>query len=314
MDFKNYTPFAGMAWESWDSNGQAFVTSLLRLKFKLIPTENSEELQLQLLPDQGDLFGADEFYDEEKKETVQYESDYVNYKPCADLVVNATTTSPYEDGAKSWLCGVALYDSKMNKLNSLRLQVKGAHNYGFREKTNEVAIRYTSAKPHARYNPREEGSYYDEQVFYADGTSSNVPAGFGFIHRSWKNRLDLAGTYDKKWIKEQHPLPPHDFNYLHNQAAHPRLIVKNYIEVGSKVVLENLIAGSPKTHFIIPEFKLLARITTQTQSKFEVLMLDTLLVDLDSEEDNVVYASYRAFTPFFDRVKNVELMLIEEEV
>lgn len=311
MDFKNYTPFAGMAWESWDSNGQAFVTSLLRLKFKLIPIENSEELQLQLLPDQGDLFGVDEFYDDEKKETVQYESDYVNYKPCADLVVNATTESPYDDGARSWLCGVALYDLKMNKLNSLRLQVKGVHNYGLREKTNEVAIRYTSAKPHTRYNPIEEGSYYNEQVFYADGTSSNVPAGFGFIHRSWKNRLDLAGTYDKKWIREQHPLPPHDFNYLHNQAAHPRLIVKNHIEPGSKVVLENLI-GRTKKNFTIPEFKLLSRIITQTQSKFEVLMLDTLLIDLDSEEDNVVYASYRAFTPFFDTVKRVELMLIEE--
>jgi hypothetical protein len=42
-------------------------------------------------------------------------------------------------------------------------------------------------------------------------------------------------------------------------------------------------------------------------------MLDTLIVDLDEEEEYIVYASYRAYTPFMDIVKEVELMLIEEE-
>jgi hypothetical protein len=45
----------------------------------------------------------------------------------------------------------------------------------------------------------------------------------------------------------------------------------------------------------------------------EVLMLDTLLIDLDEEDDYVVYASYRAYTPFNDEIEEVELMLIEDK-
>lgn len=313
MDLKNYTPFAGMAWESWDSNGRPFVTSLLRLKFKLVKTNKEKEWVLQLLEEQGDLFSTDEFYDEKKMENVKYESDYVSFKPCADLVVNATAQVPYKDELKSWTCSVKLYDNRQQKLNSLMLEVKGPITNGFREAIGSVPIRYIYANNNKQYNPIEKESYYNNQVFYADGTSSNVPAGFGFIHRSWKSRLDLAGTYDKKWIKEQHPLPPHDFSYLHNQAAHPKLMVKNYIEAGSRIELENLIKEELSSYFIIPEFKLLSRIKTQTSSKMEVLMLDTLVIDLDEEDDYVVYASYRAYTPFYDEVEQVELMLIEDK-
>lgn len=313
MNLNNYTPFAGMAWESWDSNGERFVTSLLRLKFKLVKTEKEKEWKLQLLEEQGELFSADEFYDEDKKENVKYESDYVPFKLCADLVVNATAKVPYKNELKSWRCSVALYDKNSVKLNSLTLEVKGPIVNGLREATSEVPIRYIYAKNNTKYNPIEKESYYDNQIFYADGTSSNVPAGFGFIHRGWKSRLDLAGTYDEKWIKTQHPLPPHDFSYLHYQSAHPRLMVKDYIEAGSRVVLENLIEEELSSYFVIPEFKLLSRIKTQTKSSMEVLMLDTLLVDLDEEDDYVVYASYRAYTPFYDEVEEVELMLIEEK-
>ena len=56
------------------------------------------------------------------------------------------------------------------------------------------------------------------------------PAGFGFINRAWKHRLAYAGTYDKKWQDEQHPYPPHDFDYFHHQAANPELIMDGYLQ------------------------------------------------------------------------------------
>ena len=39
------------------------------------------------------------------------------------------------------------------------------------------------------------------------------PAGLGFTGRAWAPRLALAGTYDQKWIDEQHPYPPQDTDY-----------------------------------------------------------------------------------------------------
>ena len=338
MNLKNYTPFAGMAWESWDANGQTFVTSLLRLKFKLVKGEEVGEWKMQLLPLQGELFGADEFYDKERMGSVKYESDYVPFKPCADLVVNGTAIYPNGEEGTTWSCGVALYDKSMEKLCGLRLRVNAKKEYGVRKPIKEVPIRYELTrggilsqkedeegklvpKRVDRYNPKGCGKYKykesdescEEQIFYADGLSLKAPPGFGFIHRSWKSRLDLAGTYDQAWIDNQHPLPPHDFNYLHHQGAHPELMLKDYIEVGSRVELENLTKEESKIWFIIPEYKLLSRIKTQTDSKIEVLMLDTLIVDLDEEEEYIVYASYRAYTPFMDEMQEVELMLIEEE-
>ena len=39
------------------------------------------------------------------------------------------------------------------------------------------------------------------------------PAGFGFVGRSWLPRISKAGTYDQKWLDEQHPYPPFDLDY-----------------------------------------------------------------------------------------------------
>ena len=47
------------------------------------------------------------------------------------------------------------------------------------------------------------------------------PAGFGFIGRSWRPRIDLAGTYDEAWQRTRAPLPPPDFDtHYHNAASH----------------------------------------------------------------------------------------------
>lgn len=339
MYLKNYTPFAGNAWENLDANGKWHVTSLLRLKFKLMKGDEQGEWKLKLLPEQGDLFGADIFFDKERMGSVQYESDYVPFKPCADLVVNATAIFPNAQEGTNWSCGVTLYSPTMQKLNELRLRVKASKEYGVRKATNRIPIRYEYAKggvlsqkkdeegklvPHKvnHYNPvgcgkyrhREEDEACSEQIFYTDGVNLKVPPGFGFIHRSWKSRLALAGTYDQEWIDNQHPLPPHDFNFLHNQAAHPLLIAKDYIEAGSRIELDNLIAEEPLSYFTVPEFKLLSRVTTQTRQELAVLMLDTLLIDLDGDKEEYhLYASYRAYTPLFDKVEQIELILIEEE-
>lgn len=45
------------------------------------------------------------------------------------------------------------------------------------------------------------------------------PAGFGFTTRSWAPRIALAGTYDQKWVDEQHPYPPQDTDYGYWNAA-----------------------------------------------------------------------------------------------
>ncbi|QIO05899.1 DUF2169 family type VI secretion system accessory protein [Acinetobacter shaoyimingii] len=45
------------------------------------------------------------------------------------------------------------------------------------------------------------------------------PAGFGYLGRPWSPRIALAGTYDEKWLEEQHPYPPQDIDYGYWNAA-----------------------------------------------------------------------------------------------
>jgi len=45
------------------------------------------------------------------------------------------------------------------------------------------------------------------------------PAGFGFLGRPWSPRIALAGTYDEKWLEEQHPYPPQDTDYAYWNGA-----------------------------------------------------------------------------------------------
>jgi hypothetical protein len=66
-----------------------------------------------------------------------------------------------------------------------------------------------------------------------------APAGFGVVARSWRPRLDLAGTYDAAWLATQWPLPPLDLDPAHHQAAPPDQRSPS-IGPGTEAVLVNL--------------------------------------------------------------------------
>jgi len=65
------------------------------------------------------------------------------------------------------------------------------------------------------------------------------PAGFGFIGRSWSPRIALAGTYDEKWVEEQHPYPPHDLDYGYWNGA-PKDQQIDFFYPNSRLELWNL--------------------------------------------------------------------------
>ncbi|WP_337270454.1 DUF2169 family type VI secretion system accessory protein [Oryzifoliimicrobium ureilyticus] len=56
-----------------------------------------------------------------------------------------------------------------------------------------------------------------------------APAGLAPISPFWKDRADLAGTYDDDWLEERYPLLPTDFNFAFWQAASRDLIVEPWL-------------------------------------------------------------------------------------
>jgi hypothetical protein len=78
------------------------------------------------------------------------------------------------------------------------------------------------------------------------------PVGFGFYGRGWMPRLAYAGTYDEKYVKERHPLPPVDFSHSFFNGAPPDLQVEGYLGGDEEVALLNVCPDAPEMRFRLP--------------------------------------------------------------
>ncbi|QIO08920.1 DUF2169 family type VI secretion system accessory protein [Acinetobacter lanii] len=112
-----------------------------------------------------------------------------------------------------------------------------------------------------------------------------IPAGFGFIGRSWLPRIAYAGTYDQKWLDEQHPYPPFDMDYRYwNGAPEDQQI--EVFNPASKLELWNLVHPNfSDDGYLCVHFKghqPLATICCEDATQEEVaLKTETVLIDTD---------------------------------
>lgn len=336
MDIHNHTPFPAVAWENVDADKQWHITTLIRVKYILSESNQPNRWVLKLTPNQGELFGEDIYFKNVINQPVRYESDFVTYKPNTDIIINANTYSPDGIPSKQWMCGVEVLSPDKDMLKSISLKVTGSQHWeklnligwtrGEINKVSCVPVRYSHAYGGSMINPDAED--FGEDYYLAEDENNPVgtgirhkkmptepfpahqiewqdkalkdepyPAGLGFINRAWKYRLQYAGTYDKTWIDEQHPYPPHDFNYQHHQAANPELILDGYIEMGSEIQLNNLLPETNSCRFKIPELYCFTEFHyAKNQLQRKLMNIDTVLIDIDQEE-KAVYLSYRHFTP-----------------
>ena len=112
-----------------------------------------------------------------------------------------------------------------------------------------------------------------------------TPAGFGFVGRSWLPRISYAGTYDQKWLDEQHPYPPFDMDYRYWNGAPEDQQIERF-NPASKLELWNL--THPKFSddgYICLNFKghqPLATVFYENEILKEIpLITETVLIDTD---------------------------------
>jgi len=104
MLFENYTSFPAIGWLSWDNKAKEYNSVVVRVKYLFKEMDEDGVWSLKLAPKQGELFATDIFYEDNMSASVLFESDYIAYKPHADLVVNGFSYSSEE--RESWYCGV----------------------------------------------------------------------------------------------------------------------------------------------------------------------------------------------------------------
>ena len=357
MLFENYTSFPAIGWLSWDNKAKEYNSVVVRVKYLFDKMDNEGLWSLKLDPNQGELFSTDMFYEDNMDASVLFESDYIAYKPHADLVVNAYARSSEPLMYKR--CGVKVLRLNTNNVETLiehHLNVKGKRYWkdafgGWKitlpEKTTKVAIRYENTYGGIVADPYKEGEYlkYCHQnpigkgIFHKELIKQNriievsqieavgepmeekgrdyTPQGLGFIHRSWQPRIKLAGTFDKEWLDNKHPVMPDDFQESHNNGANPNLQLKNkgYFKVNDIVLLDNLLQGQSRQAFIIPDFFFKSEIHIVKEKLTFDLNIDTVVVDIRADEmsDNTIYISYRKRIPAIKHTKKVTLNMIVPE-
>lgn len=282
MELKNLTPFPAISWESVDAKQQWFITTLVRVKYTLLPTQKEGVWKLALTPEQEELFGEDVYYNDDLNLPIKYESDFITYKKNTDIIINAKAQSVKKHPNLKDDCEVCLIDKENKTLSKCKQKIYGQH------------------------------------PWLKNSNKKNYSTGFGFVNRTAKSRLSYAGNYDEKWLNEQHPYPPHDFDYYYHQAATPKLIMNNYIPMsGMKVSLYNLMRAGKNDGFQIPELLCFSEFESPTGNITRNKMnIDTLLIDIDDDDMKnwAVYLSYRLFKPKVIEPKVVSVKYLPVEI
>ena len=104
------------------------------------------------------------------------------------------------------------------KMNAKRKREERILNYKIIPAPRIEGHKQRQNKPNFFSNPKS-ASLTTKQMAQVIKKYDVKAVGFGFTGRSWSPRISYSGTYDQKWIDEQHPYPPKDMDYSYWNAA-----------------------------------------------------------------------------------------------
>jgi hypothetical protein len=114
------------------------------------------------------------------------------------------------------------------------------------------------------------------------------PAGFGVIGAHWSPRIELAGTRDDAWRRTRAPIPPADFDPLHNAVAHPDLHAWAPLRPDAPIELVGL-TEEQVLRFRLPDIE--ARFESQLDDTLREhpTHLDTMILDAEARRAELVF-------------------------
>ncbi len=243
--------------------------------------------------------GGDVHVQENPEKPLRCETDFVPFKPRADVVVVGTAHAP--EGKKTSVLRVGFRAGRVQK--AVAVIGRRAWKRGFLvgttfsdpEMFTQMPIAYDRAYggPGWNKNPMGIGREGDElpnienpdRLLRAPSDGLD-PAGFGPIARMWEQRLSLTGTYKAKWLKERWPWFPEDFDFAHFNSA-PRDQQADYFKGDEELLFEHMNAAQPQYKSRLPGLRarcfLAEKIDGKDRWREVPLKLDTIWIDMDSE-------------------------------
>ncbi len=286
---------------------------------------------------------GDQFYpDDERRESVRYESDFAWFKPRADLLLIGKCHAP--EGRPATACPVTFQvGSKSRHLvvfgrRRWRRNALGLWKMTEPEPFSEIDLRYENSfggEGYA-YNPIGKGlnaehdpdgrqfrflpNIEDPHALTESPRSRRPPAGFGPLNRMWDERRSRTGTYKGKYEKERWPWLPEDFDWGHFNAAPPELQVEGYLRGDEELSFENLHSKHPQYHAQLPGVRVRCFLhksaeREEQEGHFEEVSmnLDTLWVDMEAGKLVLVWRGWApVLSEDYEEVK--DLFVLSEPV
>jgi hypothetical protein len=310
MDFQNKTRFKAGWTMGFDRDGRELVIVAVKGTF-IIPSPGQEP---KLGEEQASLVEADVFTGEPGFSAPIYECDYAHRKPKCDVLLNGSAYAP--GGKPTERMTVSLQIGSLNKSFEVvgnRVWQAGALYIAVSkpEPFTVMPISYNNAwggvdrsqedpSKHYYYPLNHAGVGYHEYTSgkYMDGKPlpnteergskiSNPkgmyrPMAFGPVGRAWQPRPKYAGTYDQKWMDNQAPFWPDDFDYHYFQAA-PEDQQIPYPVGGEEIVLTNLTPDG-NMRFRLPKMKMPVVVVPASGNEQQLAtVIDTLVIEPDKK-------------------------------
>lgn len=323
----NHTAFPALLYDALDQHDAGFSVLAAHLSYDLVIRPEDGAASLQFCKQQAPLCMADEHYGEPDRTSTRLESDIVPYKPRLDVIVNGTAHAPGDKPAAAFGAAIRIYERTRSVLVcGPRDWKRGVTGWNLTEPAPITVLPlrydYASGGLHriedrdyaAATNVVGMGWYPPEflRQFRGDhlpapqiesyehrlrGPGDELPAaGFGFIGRGWRGRIEYAGTADAAWQAQRHPLLPRDFRMdfwngapAEQQFPHPPPLS------GVPIATQNLVAArdvpGQGVHFTVPVESVFALVGLERGIGLtRDLILDTIVVDMDALK---VYCTYR---------------------
>jgi hypothetical protein len=306
----NLTPFVAEFKFSKSNEGQDLIIGIVKAGFDVDGQGN-----LTIAPNDRMLpvMVADRFHDNDENKGVRYPADVTPEKEGTDIIINGHA---YGYGQKQVNCGFTLgYLKKTLRVSGDREWARILRFYKMIgpipfEKIpltyeNAFGGRYEDKKGEHlfEYNPVGKGfgakhlekpllpniEYTDRPVRLI--SHQPKPAGFGAIPMSWKQRRELAGTFDETWRSQRFPLAPCDMNPGFYNAAPSDQVFKPKLKGLEKLTLFNIHRSNPKMTLTIPKMSFITTVRIRQERVAQPMEIDTCLIEPDENRLTLTYIS-----------------------
>ncbi len=307
----NLTPFVTGFHPCLDEHGADYVVAILKASFVF-----SEDGRVSLADKKSMLpiFTQDILYEDNRCPSVCYASDIVPKKPGTDIIINGhaygrgkqKTTVRFAIGSlekdlcvfgpRCWQSGILLSGICQPELFD-RVPLRYEYAYGGSDKDENgelhiypynptgigflLRLREGSPAPNLEFPKKQIKTIKDHPL----------PAGYGPISTSWRQRACLAGTLEDDWSENQRPLFPSDFDERFYNSVPEDQVHLPKLQGDETLVLENMHSTQRIVRIKIPRLRFKATFRVKDHSETLPMAIDTLVVEPDKNRFALAFRS-----------------------